>query len=270
MSIEFLNAICIALTRIGSDVTLLILGTFTLSILQKLFIFNVTTIFGRNGIVITGVVGVTLHETSHFLMCMLFGVKVKSVKLFTPSSLAQLGYVQYSYNRNSLIQSVGHFFIGYAPFILSFVFIWSITLYLLGIDLLIVTLTQGEGGFYLWSELLHQIREQIFSGAIWLFCFISVFLHMMPSEADLRGARMGEGALLIIIILTLLVEFFALGHMNQVTLAVTQTLQLLTKFVVSFIVIVIALNVAGCLFSVSVLGIRKWCGSKIVETTPQF
>lgn len=82
--------------------------------------------FGTKGILITGIIGTTVHELSHYIICKIFAHRVREVKLFTPNkykSEGRLGYVYHSYSYKSIYQNIGNLFIGIAPMILGTVFI---------------------------------------------------------------------------------------------------------------------------------------------------
>ena len=76
--------------------------------------------FGFNGILFTGILGTPLHELSHYVMCLIFKHNIVRVELFRPSSCkvdGVLGFVSHSFNKNSLYQQIGNFFIGIAPLV---------------------------------------------------------------------------------------------------------------------------------------------------------
>lgn len=68
---------------------------------------------------ITSLIGTPVHELSHAIMCILFGHKIDKINLFTGAKdeNESLGYVEHSYNPKSVFQSIGGFFIGFAPLI---------------------------------------------------------------------------------------------------------------------------------------------------------
>jgi len=161
-------------------------------------------------------------------MCTLFGVKVNKVQIFSFNSSNVLGYVQYCYNKRSLYQLLGLFFIGYAPFILSFSFFWLITFYLLGVDLMTVP---AEQDFFIklklsLMELLEAISIQKWQGILWLFISASILIHMMPSSADLKGARVGEVVIILLFIICLFIEFITFQRIVMVPTFLAQKLQM--------------------------------------------
>jgi len=59
--------------------------------------------------------GTMVHEASHALFALIFLHKVTKVVLFSPTADGTLGYVNHAYDRRSLYQRAGNFFIGSAP-----------------------------------------------------------------------------------------------------------------------------------------------------------
>lgn len=48
---------------------------------------------------LTGLIGIPIHELGHAYFCLIFGHKIKNIKLFSFSSFEySLGYVNHSYN----------------------------------------------------------------------------------------------------------------------------------------------------------------------------
>ena len=75
---------------------ILIIGLF-LGFLRNTSMNNYQQKFGRKAIYLTGIVGVPVHETSHFVVAKIFGHKVNEVKLFKfNTDDGTLGYVKHS------------------------------------------------------------------------------------------------------------------------------------------------------------------------------
>ena len=75
-------------------------------------------IFGWTGFSVSGFIGVPFHELSHLITALLFGHDVIDFSLYRPikgRKDGMLGYVNHTYNPNSLYQKIGNFFIGSAP-----------------------------------------------------------------------------------------------------------------------------------------------------------
>ena len=75
---------------------------------------------GRIMVYLFGFIGVSVHEFSHYIFCILFKHKITEVKFFKPNwDTGVLGYVNHSYNTKSLFQSIGQVFISMAPMIVG-------------------------------------------------------------------------------------------------------------------------------------------------------
>ncbi|MEA3428033.1 MAG: M50 family metallopeptidase [Thermodesulfobacteriota bacterium] len=173
---------------------------------------------GWKGIVITGSIGVFLHEMSHALTAILFCHKITEFKpyLFNRSS-GSLGYVGHTWNNNSIYQQCGLFFIAIAPCVLGTLAVYSLILFLVpNADQVIECfatvslISQTSISNYLQSSVLisFQFLQQVFafqnfsSAKYWIFLFLagSIIIHMVPSATDLRHAGYG---LVILFLLSL-------------------------------------------------------------------
>lgn len=111
--------------------TFLTTGTFLLfgyiySIIEKRNTKYLLYTFGSAGILFTGVIGTTIHELGHLIMCIIFKHKITDFQLFNFKGYKYeetLGYVSHRYNENSIYQQVGNFFIGVGPIISGTLFI---------------------------------------------------------------------------------------------------------------------------------------------------
>lgn len=89
-----------------------------LEILRKNSIKNFLRSMGNTAIILTGIIGVPIHELSHAIVAILFGHKIVGMKLFQmPDYDGIMGYVRHIYNKRSIYQQIGNFFIGIAPMI---------------------------------------------------------------------------------------------------------------------------------------------------------
>lgn len=181
---------------------------------------------------LTGWIGTPVHELGHAFFCLLFGHRIIEMKLFDPNNEdGTLGYIQYSYNKTSIYQRIGLFFIGAGPIIFG-----SLVLYLLIAVCLpvqpqisgIVNPTDFAGTDVMyWIKLLGKLFSggiQIVSGifslanlsvlSFWVFLYLSFCIssHMQLSPPDLRSMFSGLlTILLILLIVNLLIMFVGLN-----------------------------------------------------------
>lgn len=95
---------------------MIILVGFILGFLRERSIENFQKSFGWKAVAITAIIGVPIHELSHAVFCFIFGHKIIKVVLIQKrDENGVLGYVNHSYNPNSVYQQIGNFFIGIAP-----------------------------------------------------------------------------------------------------------------------------------------------------------
>ena len=191
---------------------------FIYQIIEAKSNYYIIKTFGLNGLLITGI-GTVIHEFSHYLMCKIFGHDVTEVKLFRPFKFKDdgiLGYVKHSYDRNSLLQRIGNFFIGIAPMIIG-------TLVMLLILIILfpklytsfnysIKISEPIDIFKVFTENIEMFYESIFNVnnivdiKFWIFIYLmlSITLHMSLSKPDLENAKEG---LLYIFILSIFIAF---------------------------------------------------------------
>jgi len=186
--------------------------------------------FGRKAVIITGVIGTTIHEFSHYVMCKLFRHKVQSIKWFSISENddRELGYVSHSYNRKSIYQRVGNFFIGVAPIVVgtlilvgffyillpeSFASIYNrinIKDYVMGIgnfNILSLISILYNNFILIISNLFSFVNLTSITFWIYLFIAISISTHMSLSKADLKNSVDG---IFFIFLLSIIVSTIAI------------------------------------------------------------
>ncbi|MCR1822498.1 hypothetical protein, partial [Terrisporobacter muris] len=112
-------------------ITLLIAGVFLCfgyiySFIEKRNSSYIYSAFGNKGILFTGMIGTSVHEIGHLIMCLIFHHKVSDFQLFNFKGYKYeetLGYVSHRYNDRNLYEKAGNFFIGIGPMISGTLFI---------------------------------------------------------------------------------------------------------------------------------------------------
>lgn len=192
----------------GATVGVLVLCGLILGFVEGKSTTYLYGLFGWGGIVVTGLVGTPIHELGHFLMCKLFGFHVSEVALFRPiagRTDGVLGFVRYSYDKGSLWQRLGCFFVGIAPMVLGVAAILLILRFLTPEifhstrDRLAQAVRRGGGplalvgaafsGFF--GGLVRLRGAGIARGLVCLYLLFSISTHMTLSPADLSGAAVG-------------------------------------------------------------------------------
>lgn len=246
--------------------TIILIG-FLLGMLRNYSIKNLQRSFGRKALMITGFIGVPVHELSHAIIAILFGHKVFKIKLLQmPDENGTMGYVRHSYNELSIYQQIGNFFIGIAPIfggITSIVFLMHFTLpnaYNNFINILIsnfhfTTLNKViiEGILNSYGGMIRIIFSlknfQNPSFYIFLFVAISISSHISLSYADIKGASIG---LIFIFMFIFLVNIIGLSK-YILALNIIKYNILLT----SFLILSVILSITTFLVSLVLLVIRK-------------
>lgn len=155
--------------------------------------------------------GVIVHELGHASFCLVFGHRIVAISLFNPRGDGTLGYVKHSYNRRSLYQNLGNFFIGSGPLWFGSAMVVLLTQVLLEPALLspLARLVPPTGGGWSWerllsllaalpqplAELAHALFPRLLHGDWQLILFVylafSIGSHVTLSPADLRGTLPG-------------------------------------------------------------------------------
>jgi hypothetical protein len=175
--------------------------------------------FGRKTLLLTAWIGVPVHEVGHLLMCWLFGHRVRKIKLLDlRSDDGTLGYVQHSYDRSSLFQSIGNFFIGIGPMLSGNIFL-ILSMYILLPEMFSsfsgqLSVFTGDSrpflsvlpaSLELMSNLIANMLDPANLGnpMFWIYIFLAlgVSAHIALSRADLKGAARGLPVMLMILIL---------------------------------------------------------------------
>jgi len=188
---------------------------------------NFQRTFGSNAVMITAFIGVPIHELSHAIIAILFGHKINDIKLLQkPDENGVMGYVNHSYNKNSIYQQIGNFFIGIAPIFGGAISIITLMYFVIPkaynqfiyilfknihVTTLNVTIIEGiissYGGLIKAIFLLKNFENPFFY--VFLFISICISCHMSLSYADLKGAYRG---LIVIFLILLLLNILNLSQ----------------------------------------------------------
>lgn len=196
---------------------MIILIGFILGILRENSLRNFRRSFGSNVVMITGVIGVPIHEFSHAIFALIFRHSITDIKLLQkPDESGTLGYVKHSYNPKSIYQQVGNFFIGIAPILGGIICLIVLMKVLLpnsydefikisssnlNINNLNISIVEGILNSY--YKLIKTIftYSNLKNPSFFLFLFLSICIssHISLSKADINGASKGLGVIFLII-----------------------------------------------------------------------
>ncbi|MDR0696681.1 MAG: metalloprotease family protein [Christensenellaceae bacterium] len=178
----------------------------------------------------TGLIGVPVHELSHVIMCIIFKHKIGEIKLFKPDiENASLGYVTHFYNKKSLYQKAGCFFIGVAPIIIGALsmilllnLITPVTAYNVSIamsDNFVSSGTTLNRIVSVFSCTAHMLSAFFNPSSIrqiswWVFSYVAccVAMHMRLSPSDIKGSLTG---IVVTIFILFLINLFLLVFFNN-------------------------------------------------------
>lgn len=219
--------------------------------------------------------GTMIHELGHAIFCVLFRHRINKMKLFSfnPKS-DKLGYVNHSYNPNSIYQSIGNFFIGIGPILFGSVVIYGLGRLLLSPDILqsieILRIKSTDTGVWEYSL---QVVESVWNGVrmlsaglfdkenltdwrLYLFVYVVFCIRssITLSPADMKGA--GRGLVAFVGVLF----FFNIATYWIIDNDLAETFQSFTRYYSFFyttMLFAIALNIMAffILFVIS-LGLR--------------
>lgn len=155
---------------------------------------------GWKGFCILGAIGVPFHEFSHLITALIFNHDVTDFALFRPikgKKDGNLGYVNHSYNKNSLYQCAGNFFIGAAPMLFGAGFL-TFLLYLAVPESIIWEKIAGLRASNATSAAISVLTAYVdalrcYNIFAWLMIIISVFIcpHLGMSGADVKNTLSG-------------------------------------------------------------------------------
>jgi hypothetical protein len=186
---------------------------------------------GKLDIYLTGWIGTPVHEIGHAIFCVLFGHRIIGISLYNPNSIdGTLGYVNHSYNPESLYQRIGFFFIGSGPILFGSFVLYALMYYCLpnyrevsamishtnltGTDVFDLMISM-KGVLTFGINLTVSIFAigNLGNLSFWIFIYLSFCIssHMQLSPPDLKSMWTGLFAILFIFmvinLITLLLGF---------------------------------------------------------------
>lgn len=198
----------------------LALAAALLAGLERLLSARLQSRLGWRGVLLTGWLGVPVHELSHAAACLLFGHRVERLRLFDPDPVTgRLGSVQHAWDRRSLYQQAGRFVIGVAPLLGGALVLAGLTA-LLGPAGLRPPALEADaslaGALQAAAGQVHALGRALAGPEglgrgltwAWLYLGLCVGAHMAPSPTDLRGCLPG---LFLLLGLALLANLAALA-----------------------------------------------------------
>jgi hypothetical protein len=183
------------------------------------------SIGARPALLLTGFIGVPVHELGHAFFCMLFFHRIKRIRLFDPNGLYSVGSVEHYYHLGNWWQVIGNYFIGTGPIIFGcFIIVLLINYFVPGganyfESLMVIIKSNGIVILGLLRSFLDNfelIINMVFLDSyktwqFWVFLFIgmNISIHMDLSPPDIRGATRGFFKLLTSILIFNLIYVWA-------------------------------------------------------------
>lgn len=246
--------------------TIILVGLL-LGVLRNNSLRNFQRSFGSKALIITGFIGVPIHELSHAIFALLFRHKVSKLKLFQkPDSNGVMGYVRHSYNQSSIYQQVGNFFIGIAPIVGGTIVIIALMaliipeaydefLRLLMNNLTTTTISLASAEVLINSYL--ELMRIIFSFDnfknpyfyIFLFIAICISSHISLSTADIKGASKG-----LVVIFSIL---FVLNFLGLSKFILESSMIKYNVFVMAVLILAVILSFITYLISLLTLAYKN-------------
>ena len=155
--------------------------------------------------------GCSVHELSHAFFALIFGHKINEIALFEPNKDGEsLGHVSHSYNKKSVYQKIGNFFIGIGPLLAGGIMLFLVTLILYHANITDIFKFRISSRVFanillfkqlcsvIWDSLI-TCKNLIFTGqsvvlwksGLWLYVLYSTGSSMTLSKSDLKGAFSG-------------------------------------------------------------------------------
>lgn len=161
-------------------------------------------VFDWNIFSLFGLIGVPFHELSHLLTALIFNHDITAFALYRPFAGkrdGRLGYVRHTYNKRSLYQRVGNFFIGAAPMVFGAVLL-TILFQLAVPGTEYVNISDIGSFFDSLANLAKDYGQSLLQWDVYsVMLIIAMFLicpHICMSRADFKNTVSGVLTLLLL------------------------------------------------------------------------
>ena len=162
---------------------------------------------GWRGILFTAWIGTPIHELGHIFFAKIFRHKLGNMHFFRPNkTTGELGHVEHSYEKRSIYQQIGNFFIGAAPMIFGSAILVALLYFLVpnATDIFTPLTENNTSVFYSIQHILQQLfaMTNLTSYSFWIFLYLSfcISAHIAPSKQDRRGMWKGFFWMVLILI----------------------------------------------------------------------
>lgn len=209
---------------------------------------------GWTGFCVLGFVGVPFHELSHLVTALIFKHKITDVALFRPvkgKTDGNLGYVHHSYNKKSLYQQIGNFFIGAAPMLFGSIVL--LILFYLSVPFNINNFVSKDALVLDFGHIVLGFGTKLvqFDFFSWLTVAVAFLIcpHLGMSKADFKNTAAGVAFLIVLSCIFAFVTGIKRSILNVIYF----------DFIVRYIYILII----GLLISIFVMMISKICSINV-------
>lgn len=261
MPAGFLAALTHNLTHLGATALACTALLALLHLQERAVSRYVAHRLGWRAVLLTGWLGVPLHELSHLVTAKLFGHRVVAFKLFDPDPVSgTLGYVRHAYARRSAWQIAGTFFVAVAPVAAGALALGALLAWMI---------PPGDRSGFGWAVTRTAATPEAFllelgaaactaGEAIWrhrtlwlplqVYLCVAVACHMAPSRSDFAGAWPG-----LLVLALLLAGGAALAALRGVSLGGGEQLVAL---------LIIVHLATGAFLSLFALGVGLWARAR--------
>jgi len=259
----FINILKTTLIQVTGILGIFFILGFILSKLQEWTQAKYQRTVGWKGILWTAWIGTPFHEFGHYFFAKLFRHKVRAFRIFEPNqATGELGHVDHSFNKFSLYQKVGNFFIGSAPMIFGSTILALLAYFFLpnGKEVFLPLRDANNSFISIFTTSKNTLinlfsLKNITAWNFWVFLYLSFCIssHLAPSKVDRKG--MWSGLLHIILILFLL-NIFAVLLKLDITTYILKTNQYLGIFT-GFFLYAIIISLLHFIFSHAILSLVR-------------